>query len=272
MKKFLLILFALTCTMCTYAQSGNEKKDSLGIMSAEQVKVTKGNKRKDAVDAGLRAKAKELTRDLIENGRLQFEPEYAKYHGYYRNMNNEKYTKTMTNVISEMGQVNGWHADGFGGDFAGKPNIQIYNDHFYSNLEVTFQSSTNNSTGKRTTVSSHGTLGTESATSSEVSRDSEPEWTPATEYSSEELLVTPVLFNTDKYQITNFDNVNEYITTFDVIVNQPFKVENTTYDKITFQCAINILDARMAVRMIVGEDRICATYHGDMNYVRGNSF
>jgi len=273
MKKLLLLTLACFITVNIFGQ--DLKKDSLGgVMAADQVKVSQSGKRKEKADAAIRAKAKELTRDLLEKNRLQFEPEYGRYHGYYRNLNNEKFTKKAAN--SAYGSVFGAISDENDSEFSGKPVIQIFNGHFYCNLDVILRHDTKSasSTNLRNSANSHDL--TDNPTSSS-DQPNLPEFTVASSidesgYSAEWEEMDKIVFNTEAFEITNIKNPNDYITTYDVIVKQPFSIDNVYYDQFIFQCAMNILDARMAVRIIAGQDRICTTYHGDMNYIRGGSF
>lgn len=275
MRKIIVIGLISLFVGSVYSQ--DIKKDSVnGVVNADQVKVSKTGKAKEKIDAGLRAKAKELTRDLLEKGRLQFEPEYGRYHGYMKNLHNEKYTKKATNTAygtGMNGQVSGWHEDKTGGDFTGKPVIQIFDGHFYCNLDIILTQDTQipENSARNTAVYKLSQAETSPATTGDP-KTTDIKIEPITTYDSEETLNDLIVFNSESYEITNIQNPNEYITTFDVIVKQPFTIENTYYEQFTFQCAMNILNAKMAVRIIAGKDRICTTYHGDMNYIQGGSF
>lgn len=256
MKKFSFLLLFIPLIIDCYAQQSEQLS---GAIQADSVQVTRSDKRKARREAAIRKKTRMLTKDFIEKGLLQFEPEVGFYHGNQINMNAGHYTKTGGNSLNEIGSVDGWHEDTSGGKYSGKPLLQIIDGRFYCNLEPMISSSRMEIIGTSArevamnSISKIGVVETESST-------------------SEEALSNWRAFDTEFYKIQNIREVGDYQLAFDILVNQFNIINNTSYEKFTFQCILNILDGRMSLRIVAGENRACASYFGYMNVLRGGSF
>jgi len=250
----------MLCTISVFDVSAQQSllgnNDLAGAISADSVQISKSGKRKEKRDAAIRKKSRMLVRDLLEHGRLQFEPEFGFYHGNQINLNAGHYTKTGVNSLNSAGSVSGWHEDNSGGKYSGKPMLQIINKRLYCNLEPIVSTSRAEiiGTSARETAISMKTLG------SEISE------------SSEEALKSWRAFDTEYFSIENIREVGDYLLQFDIVVNQFNILNNTAYNKFTFQCILNHLDSRMTMRIVAGENRGCASYFGYMNILRGGSF
>lgn len=257
MKTSLVILSVLLLAVGdVFAQEPPTQQ--MAALQVDSVKVSRSNRRKERRDAAIRKKSRMLTRDLIEKGRLQFEPEFGFYRGNQVNMNAGHYTRTFTNTINDLGSYDGWHEDQSGGKFSGKPMLQILNGRLYCNLEPIL------------TTSRAEIIGTNARDKASYGFYNQPR---AIYFeSSEEQLSNWRSFNTEYFKIVNVKEKGDYLLSFDIVVDQFNILANSAYNQFTFQCIVNIHDARMTMRIIAGKERVCATYFGYMNILRGNSF
>jgi len=254
-----LFFIPLTVLLLSVGEVFAQKAESLmGTMQADSVQVSRSNKRKERRDAAIRKQSRMLTRDLLEQGRLQFEPEYGFYHGNQVNMNVGHYTKIFANSVNDLGFVDGWHEDQSGGRYSGKPMLQVLNGRLYCNLEPILTTSRADIIGTNARdKASYGLNNQERAIYFETSDEQLSNWHA---------------FNTRDFQIVNIKEKGDYLLSFDIIIKQFNILAYTAYSEFTFQCVINIHDARMTMRIIAGKERVCATYFGYMNILRGNSF